>query len=146
MKSSLALALLLAASLAHGASTVTGAGRGTFPQGAALGTVSLSALRFGIGVGLSADGIATGDFQAVLQGVSLGQPRTIVVTGLVSKGSSTSSSATFSGVGTLDMGDGQPPAGGTPFTVTTTPGALTLTIGTATLPAAAVGAGSLRVR
>ena len=58
--------------------------------------------------------------------------------------------ATFSGTGTLDMGNGLPPLTAIPFTVTVTTGAndqgaLGLVIGAASLPAADVNDGTLTI-
>lgn len=124
---------------------VTGAGRATFGPGAVLNGVSLSTLRFGIGVDIAADGTATGDFQTTLLGA---QSRRIVVEGKVNAGSNGVTGTTFSGTCSVDLGDGSAAATGVPFTVTVGGGGSTLglVIGTTALPAASVSAGSVRVK
>jgi len=126
---------------------VTGAGVATFGPGAALSGVSLSTMRFGIGVDLPGDGTASGDFQATLSAAS----RKIVVEGKASSGSTGLAGTTFSGTCSIDLGDGSAITTGVPFTVSVaTPAGgtptLGLVIGTTTLPSAAVSAGAVRVK
>jgi len=126
---------------------VTGAGAATFGQGAVLSGVSLSAMRFGIGVALPGDGTASGYFQATLVAAS----RKIVVEGKASSGSTGVAGTTFSGTCSVDLGDGSAITTGVPFTVSVaTPAGgtstLGLVIGTTTLPSAAVSAGAVRVQ
>jgi len=126
---------------------VTGAGTATFGPGAVLSSVSLSTMRFGIGVNLPGDGTASGDFQATLSAAS----RKIVVEGKASSGSTGLTATTFSGTCSIDLGDGSAITTGVPFTVsvaTPTGGTPTLglVIGTTTLPSAAVSAGAVRVK
>src|SRR5882762_10196154 len=94
---------------------VTGAGAATFGAGAVLSGVSLSTMRFGIGVNIAGDGTASGDFQSTLLGA---QSRKIVVEGKVSSGSSGVTGSTFSGTCSVDLGDGSVATTGVPFTVT----------------------------
>src|SRR6266566_6606821 len=85
--------------------TVTAAAKGTYPSGTTYKGVPLSGLRFGAGVEIPGDTSATGEFQATLLGTSTGgQPQNIIVEGEVSSGSASASTATFSGVGSVDMG------------------------------------------
>jgi hypothetical protein len=126
---------------------VTGAGAATFGPGAALSGVSVSTMRFGIGVDLPGDGTASGDFQATLIAAS----RKIVVEGQASSGSKGLTATTFSGTCSVDLGDGSAITTGIPFTVSVaTPAGgtptLGLVIGTTTLPSAAVSAGAVRVK
>jgi hypothetical protein len=126
---------------------VTGAGAAAFGPGAALSGVSLSTMRFGIGVALPGDGTASGDFQATLLAAS----RKIVVEGKASSGSQGLTATTFSGTCSIDLGDGSAITAGVPFTVSVaTPAGgtptLGLVIGTTTLPSAAVSAGAVRVK
>jgi hypothetical protein len=126
---------------------VTGAGAATFGPGAALSGVSLSTMRFGIGVDLLGDGTASGDFQATLFAGS----RKIVVEGKASSGSTGLTATTFSGTCSVDLGDGSAITTGVPFTVSVaipaggTP-TLGLAIGATTLPSAAVSAGAVRAK
>jgi len=134
----------------NGQTTVTGAGGGVFPTGAAFNGVSLSALSFGMGVELPGDGSANGAFQSTLTGTSTtGIARSIVVVGNPTSGSGQGGGpATYSGLCSVDLGDGAPPLSNVPFTVTMAklPDGkwdLTLTLGATRLPAAAVTAGSV---
>ena len=137
----------LYAQLAATPVAVTGAGAAAFGPGAALSGVSLSTMRFGIGVDIPGDGTASGDFQATLLGAS----RKIVVEGKATSGSSGLAGTTFSGTCSIDLGDGSVPATGVPFTVsvgTAANGASTLglVLGATTLPGATVNAGAVRVK
>ena len=138
----LALSLVAGAAWAKEPSSTAGAGRGVLPSGAALNGVSLSALRFGMGVALAPDGTASGDFGATLLGTSGGAARNVIVDGRATRGSAPAPGrATFSGVCTVDMGDGSPPLSGVPFTVSAVAGvnggwSLALSVGSTNLPAA----------
>src|SRR5919201_4283903 len=96
---------------AQSATNVTGSGSGVFPSGATYNGVSLTSLYFGKGMLTPGDGSAAGDFEAVLFGTgSNGQPQNITVEGTTGSGSlDADKGATFSGTGTVDMGDGSPP-------------------------------------
>lgn len=126
---------------------VTGAGAGSFPDGAAFNGIPLRGLELGQGIFIAADGTASGEFHVVLLGTSfLGQPQDIVVEGKVSNGSSgPNGSVTFSGVATVDVGDGTLPLVDVPFTVTATSEGLLLGLGTSTLPPATLTAGSITI-
>ena len=88
--------------------SVTGAGAAKFPSGATLSGVSLTSMRFGVGVSMAADGTATGDFQGTLLGA---QSRRIRVVGKASSATATLLGVpTISGTCTLDLGDGTAPA------------------------------------
>ena len=143
----------LSALAQNGQTTVTGAGGGVFPAGAAFNGVSLSSLSFGIGVALPGDGTANGAFETTLAGTSAtGIARSIVVVGDPTSGSGqVGGPATFSGLCSVDPGDGAPALKGVPFTVTmaTLPDGkwgLTLTLGATRLPAAPVNTGSVTVK
>ena len=131
-----------------GTSTVTGAGAGVFPAGSSFNGISLSGLRFGKGVGVPGDSSTTGDFQALLLGTSLlGQPQNINVVGRASSGSvNPDGTATFSGLSTVDMGNGTPPLTGVPFSVTATTQGLQLILGNTPLPMATLTAGSITIQ
>ncbi len=148
------LALFSLSALAQsGQRTVTGAGGGVFPAGAAFSGVSLSSLSFGMGVALPGDGTANGPFESTLIGTSAtGMPRSILVEGDASSGSvQVGGPATYSGLCTVNLGDGTPSLTAVPFTVTlaTLPDGkwgLALTLGATRLPAATVSAGSVTVK
>ena len=127
---------------------VTGAGAGIFPGGATFNGIPLNGLNFGKGIFISGDGSATGEFQTTLLGTSLlGQPQNIAVEGKVSNGSvAYDGSVTFSGLSTVNMGDGTLPLTGVPFTVTATTGGLLLILNGTTLPTATVSAGSITIK
>ena len=126
--------------------SVTGAARGLFGAGAALGAVALQGVELGTGVFIEADGSASGTFHAVLQGSSLGVPRQITVEGKVSEGSVGSDGrATFSGTASLDLGDGAPSLPGVAFRVNAGSDGLVLTIDSTTLPAAGLTSGAVTV-
>lgn len=137
------LVVMLAASSAFAQTAVTGAGAADFASGAVLNGVSLSSMRFGIGVDITGDGTATGSFQTTLIGA-----RKIVVEGNVTSGSaSLVAPPVFSGTCTIDFGDGTVSAD-VPFAVTVIKDAsgapaLALTVGNTTLPNATVSAGSI---
>lgn len=146
---------------AQNATTVTGAGAGTYPTGttfkagsiSALKGVTLSGLTFGTGVALPGDGTANGAFESTLIGTSSkGLPRNIVVEGNANSGSGqTGGPANYSGVCTVDPGDGTAPLTGVPFALVVAKlpnGAwgLTLTLGTTGLPAATVTKGSVTIK
>ena len=126
--------------------SVTGAARGLFGAGAALGAVALQGVELGTGVFIEADGSASGTFHAVLQGSSLGVPRQITVEGKVSEGSVGSDGrASFSGTASLDLGDGVPALPGVAFRVNAGSDGLVLTIDSTTLPAAGLTSGAVTV-
>lgn len=137
----------------NGQTTVTGAGGGVFPAGAAFNGVSLSSLSFGMGVALPGDGTANGVFESTLVGTSAtGLARSIVVVGDPTSGSGqVNGPATYSGLCSVNPGDGTPSLKGVPFTVTVAKlpngnWGLTLTLGATSLPAATVTAGSVTVK
>jgi hypothetical protein len=147
----MAVCLLPEPALAQSQTTVTGAGAGTLPAGASFNGVSLSGLRFGMGVSTASKGTASGDFESTLLGTAAGQSRTITVVGKPSSGSvAGASTATFSGLCVINMGDGTPPLTGVPFTATAVAGVgaterLTLSLGSTSLPTATGSDGRITV-
>jgi hypothetical protein len=126
--------------------SVAGVGEGVFPDGASFNGVPLTGSTFGIGVLISGDGSAVGEFQTVLAGSTLVGPQDISVVGSVTAGSlNADGSATFSGTATVDMGDGLPPADGIPFSVTASTSGLQLVLATTTLPAQTLDAGTITI-
>lgn len=107
---------------AQGSTRVTGGGTGTF--GADLdGDGDIDGSQFGMGVTIRADGSAKGHFLCLMAGRSdiLGLP-VMAVQGKVTEGSDNGDgSVTFSGSGTVNLGNGQIFAG-VPFVVTVTAG------------------------
>jgi hypothetical protein len=128
------------------ARSVTGAGKGLFGDGAALGAVALQGVELGTGVFIEADGSASGTFHATLQGSLLGVAREITVEGKVSEGSvGADGRATFSGTASLDLGDGVPALPGVAFRVTAGADGLVLSIDSTTLPAAGLASGAVTI-
>ncbi|HEY2975830.1 MAG TPA: hypothetical protein VGJ48_25170 [Pyrinomonadaceae bacterium] len=127
--------------------TITGTAQAIFPTGTMLGPVALDGLQLGTGVIIDPDNSAVGTFHVVLIGRSLlGQPREITVEGKVSQGAvDGNGTASFSGLATLDFGDGAPLRPGVPFNVTTTSGSLVLAIESTTLPPASLTGGSVTI-
>jgi hypothetical protein len=135
------LSLFALPTLAQSQTMVTGAGGGVYPVGttftagsfSALTGVTLSGLTFGMGVALPGDGTANGSFESTSGSGKAGGP------------------ATYSGLCSVNPGDGTQTLNGVPFTVTMAKlpnGAwgVTLTLGTTGLPAAAVTSGSVTVK
>jgi hypothetical protein len=143
----LALSLIVTRVMGAAQTQVTAAGNGVFPPGATLNGIPLQGSTFGFGVVVYPDGTADGDFTTVLAGTTLlGQPQTITLEAKVNAGSSNGDgSVTFSGSGTLDMGDGTLPTPNVPFNATVTTGGLQLTIGTSVLPTQTVGADDIYI-
>ena len=117
--------------VAQGATKVTGGGTGTF--GADLdGDGDIDGSQFGMGIVIWEDGSAQGHFECLMAGTSdiFGLPL-MAVEGEVASGSDNGDgSATFSGVSTVNLGNGQIFTG-VPFEVTVTeggPGVGTLTL------------------
>ena len=146
------IAAIPGAAHAQSAKSVGGAGRAALPAGAAWKGVPLSGLRFGTGVTFGGPGVAKGALQTTLLSIPVGgATRQIKVTGEVTAGSSPAGGpATFSGLGTVDPGDGTAALLSVPFSLTvaaaTGGGAtLTLTLDGQTLPAAVLTAGNVVV-
>ena len=135
--------------LASGAAgtEIDGAGTGLFPSGATFNGVDLQGSNFGQGVAIYSSGEATGDFFTILSGTSaLGAPQTITVTGVATSGSGNGGgSGTFSGISSVDMGDGSAPVS-LPFSVTVTNQGLTLVLGTVTLPTQTLTSGGIDIQ
>jgi hypothetical protein len=155
------LSLFALPTLAQSQTTVTGAGGGVYPAGttfkagsfSALKGVTLSDLTFGMGVVLPGDGTANGTFESTLIGTSAqGLPRNIVVEGSPTSGSGkVGGPATYSGLCSVNPGDGTAPLTGVPFTVTMAKlsdgkWSLALTLGGTRVPAAAINTGSVTVK
>jgi hypothetical protein len=154
LTSGLAAALLVAAvvpsaAIAQTDTTATAAAAAVFPPGTAYEGVAVGKLRLGAVSLIAAVGTAAGHFQATL--LSASEPtRSIEVEGRVATGLAVAGTATFSGLCTVDMGEGAPPAQDVPFTVTLTragpaPATVVLVLGSTTLAPAIVDRGSITV-
>jgi hypothetical protein len=126
---------------------ITGTAQGIFPAGSALGPVTLDGLQLGTGVIVEPDSSAVGTFHVVLMGRSLlGARQDITVEGKVSQGTvDENGTASFSGIASIDFGDGAPLRPGVPFSVTTSASSLILAIESTTLPSASLTGGSVTI-
>src|SRR4029450_10471920 len=97
--------------------TITGTADGIFPAGSTLGAVTLDGLQLGEGVIVEPDSSAVGTFHVVLTGRSLlGVRQDITVEGKVTQGTvDENGTATFSGIASIDFGDGAPLQRGVPI-------------------------------
>ena len=146
------VAMLRPAPAAAQETSVTGAGAGLFPEGAAYLGLPLSSLSLGMGLGVAGNW-AAGQFQVTLTGTTaLGVEQNILVEGQATASTpSAPGTATFSGTSTVDPGDGTPLLPGVPFIalVATNPdgtGTLTLNLGGTNLPAVGINEGYLTVQ
>ena len=149
----LGLTLLIAAvpaaiqATSHDETQVTSAATGVFPPGTTFQGIPVSGSMLAFGVLTNASGSAEGDFLIVLAGTSLlGQPREITLEGKVVGGSlATAGSVTFSGSGSLNLGDGSVPLT-VPFVVTTTTAGPQVTIAGTALPTQTLTSGSIHIQ
>jgi hypothetical protein len=126
--------------------TVTGAARATFAQGATYGSVALKSLELGTGVFIEPDGSAFGVYNAVLTGESLLGQRQITIDGNVLRGDvAPDGRVYFSGIATVNLGDGTPSLSGVPFSVSTANNSVRLTLGSTTLPQIQVNSGDITI-
>ena len=127
--------------------TITGTAQGAFPAGTKLGPVSLDGLQLGTGVIIDPDNSAVGSFHVVLRGRSLlGNPQAITLEGIVNQGAVDQNGITsFSGVATLDFGNGAPVQSSVPFSVTGSAESLVLAIGATTLAPASLTEGGVKI-
>jgi hypothetical protein len=123
---------------------ISAAAIGYFASGTSFNGVPIQSATFGIGVIVYSDGSGLGNFEIKLTGTTpLNQEQDITVVGNVSAGTvNLDGSVTFSGNGTLDMGDGTLPVA-VPFAVVVTANGLQLTVATTALPTLPVSDGSI---
>jgi hypothetical protein len=115
--------------------SVAGAASGSLPAATMLGAITVSSVDLGTGVLISADGSASGWFHAVLRGSVSGQSRGLTIEANVTQGAvAQDGSVTFTGSGTIDLGDGTPAVPLGYLSVATSGGGLVLSIDAATLP------------
>jgi hypothetical protein len=132
---------------AEDAATVTGAARGVFGAGAAINSVAVQSFDLGTGVFIEPDGSASGPFNAVLSGRSvLGQAQQITIDGKADRGAvAPNGRAFFSGIATINFGNGTPSLAGVPFSVSASRDSLVLTINSTALSAAGLTAGVISI-
>src|SRR5438105_3113410 len=150
-KITICLVLLLAlggsayAQTAPADTAVTAAAEGTYPPGSSYNGVPLSGLELAAGSAIFGDGTG-GDGAVGIRLIGLATPLTpaqiINIDARISGGSRTAANAaTITGTCNIDMGNGLPPVTGIPFVAAITTnsnnlGAVTLVLGTTSLPAA----------
>lgn len=119
---------------ALGETMTTAGAAGIFPAAANFNGVELAGGILGVGA-RSGDGSITGDVEIQFTGMSLlGLSQLVTITGWITGGTIAGGTATLSGTATLDMGDGPPPTGGHPLTLTMTSSGVTVSITGTTLP------------
>jgi hypothetical protein len=123
---------------------VAAAATAYFESGTTFHGIPLQSSNFGIGVVVYSNGAAVGNVEIELSGTTpLDQTQKITVVGNVAAGTvNVDGTVSFSGTGTLDMGDGSFPLS-VPFTVVLTTSGLQLTIDTTALPTLPVSDGSI---
>ena len=126
--------------------SVTGVGVGSFAGRASFAGINLTTFEIATGVITETDGSAKGVFHAVLGGRSLlGTVRIITLDGDVLQGSTAPGSSSFSGLASLNLGNGLPALPGVPFNVETRDGTMVLTIQSTVLPSAQFSQGTLDI-
>lgn len=126
--------------------TVTGIGSGSFPARTNFSGINLTGFQIATGVITESDGTATGVFHAVLAGRTLlGTARSITLEGNVLQGIATPGTSSFSGLASLDLGNGLPAVPGIPFNVEAQGGSMVLTIQSSALPSTAFSQGGLDI-
>ena len=126
--------------------SITGIGIGSFPRGAKLLGVNLTSFEIATGVLTESDGAAQGVFHAVLTGRGLlGSTRIMTLEGIVTSGTAAAGKSSFSGIASLDVGDGLRALAAVPYSVETNGESMTLTIQSSVLPSSNLSAGSIAV-
>jgi hypothetical protein len=129
--------------------TVDMAGSGVFPANSYYQNYLLLSLRYGVGVSVFSDGTASGDFDLTVVTTQAGQPRNITIEGKAANGSvPKAGQVIFSGLSTVDMGDGSPPYTAVPFSVKVDGNkqTLQLTMGNTTLNIATGTKGKITIK
>ena len=109
----------------------TAAGSGAYTSTPNLNGIELAGGTFGIGMRSG----GASDLEAQFNGVNplIGLFQQVTVTGWITTATTSNGTTTFSGTGTLDMGDGTPPVAGVSVTGSIGTGGLTLTVGSSSL-------------
>ena len=128
-----------------GETTTTAAAAGIFPASARLNGVELAGGIFGIGA-QNASGVSNGDVEVQFTGMSLlGLSQQVTIVAWITSSTMAGGTATLNGTAVLDMGEGPPPTGGHPFTVSIGPTGMALTIDGTALPNLPVSDGFVAV-
>ena len=128
-----------------GETITTAAAAGIFPASARLNGVELAGGIFGIGV-QNASGVSNGDVEVQFTGMSLlGLSQQVTIVAWITSSTMAGGAATLNGTAVLDMGEGPPPTGGHPFTVSVSPTGMTVTIDGTALPTLPMSDGFIAV-
>ena len=122
---------------------MTGAGAAALPAGTLFTGIPVSVMQFGMGTFINGDGSASGQVTVTLVGTTLlGLPTEIALEGEVTSGTiNPDGSATVSGTGSLDLGNGLPPITDVPFVITATTSTVGAVINGLPLPSVPLNAG-----
>jgi hypothetical protein len=127
-----------------GETNTTAAAAGVFPASASLNGVSLAGAIFGIGAQNAST--SNGDVEVQFTGMSLlGLSQQVTIVAWITSSTMAGGTATLNGTAVLDMGEGPPPTGGHPFTITLNPTGMSLTIDGTALPTLPVSDGFVAV-
>jgi hypothetical protein len=119
---------------AIGESITTAGAAGVFSTTPTFNGVELAGGIYGIGL-RTGGGTTYGDLHAEFTGISLiGLYQIITVTGWITSATVVGSTVNFTGIATLDMGDGPPPVGGLSLAGTITPTGITVTVAGSSIP------------
>jgi hypothetical protein len=130
---------------AVGETITTAAAAGVFPASASLNGVQLAGGIFGIGA-QNASGTSNGDVEVQFTGMSLlGLSQQVTIVAWITSTTMAGGTATLNGTAILDMGEGPPPTGGHPFTISVNPTGMSLTIDGTALPSLPVSDGFVAV-
>ena len=145
----MAVCLCAQKALALTETTVEMAGSGVFSANTYYSNYLFASLRYGVGVSVFSDGTASGDFDLTIVATQAGQPRNITIEGKAASGSVPKAGVVlFSGLGTVDMGDGNPPYTAVAFSVKVDSNkqTLQLTMGSTTLSIATGTKGKITIK
>ena len=125
--------------------TTTAAAAGIFPANATFNGVQLAGGIFGIGA-QNASGSSGGDVEIQFTGMSLlGLSQQVTIVAWITSSTMAGGAATLNGTAVLDMGEGPPPTGGHPFSISITPTGMTVTVDGTALPTLPVSDGFVTV-
>ena len=119
---------------AVGETIATAGAAGVFSTTPTFNGVELAGGIYGLGL-RTGDGTTHGDLHAEFTGISLiGLYQIITVTGWITSATVVGGTVNFTGVATLDMGDGPPPVGGLSLAGTLTATGITVTVAGSSIP------------
>jgi hypothetical protein len=119
---------------AVGETIATAGAAGVFSTTPSFNGVELAGGIYGVGL-RTGDGTTYGDLHAEFTGISIiGLYQIITVTGWITSATVVGGTVNFTGIATLDMGDGPPPVGGLSLAGTLTPTGITVNIAGSSIP------------